>query len=83
MAAGPATEELPELELAADPYEAAAGAHCLVLCTEWPEYRDLDPTRLRDAMVYQVIVDGRNLFDGDAMRTAGITYYPVGRAPTA
>ena len=30
-------------------------------------------------MAYPVVVDGRNAFDSDAMRKAGITYYPTGR----
>ncbi len=76
-----AKAEVPELELASDPYEAAAGAHCLVLCTEWEEFRSLDLERLKELMAYPIVVDGRNLFDPAAMRRAGFTYYPMGRPP--
>jgi UDPglucose 6-dehydrogenase len=81
MALASAKQELPELEAAIDPYDAVLGAHCLVLCTEWPEFRELDLVKLKKFMAYPVIVDGRNLFDPDEMRVAGFTYYPTGRPP--
>jgi UDPglucose 6-dehydrogenase len=74
-----AKEELQELELGNDPYDAAAGAHCLVLATEWPEFRELDLRALRDVMVYPVVVDTRNALDPAAMIDAGFSYYPTGR----
>jgi UDPglucose 6-dehydrogenase len=78
--AGPnAKEELPALEVVEDAYEAAAGAHCLVLATEWPEFLALDIRALRDIMVYPVIVDGRNGFDPLVLLAAGFSYYPTGR----
>jgi UDPglucose 6-dehydrogenase len=83
QAAGNATQELQELEVASDPYEAATGAHCLVLATEWPEFLDLDLARLKRVMAYPVVIDGRNLFDVDEMRSAGFWYYPTGRSPVA
>lgn len=76
-----AMAELPALETAADPYTAATDAHCVVVCTEWEEFRDLDLERLRAIMAYPVLVDARNLFDRETMRAAGFTYYPTGRAP--
>jgi UDPglucose 6-dehydrogenase len=78
-----AKEELPALELADDAYEAAAGAHALVVGTEWPEFRELDLTVLRGTMAYPLVVDGRNLFDPDEMARAGFWYHPTGRPPTA
>jgi UDPglucose 6-dehydrogenase len=76
-----AKAELPELEISVDPYEAAAGADCVVLCTEWDEFRTLDLRRLKDSMAHPLIVDGRNLFDPETMRRYGFTYYPTGRPP--
>ncbi len=74
-----AKEECPHLQTAGDPYEAAAGADGLVVCTDWPEFRELDLTRLRDFMARPVVVDARNLFEPDEMHSAGFTYYPTGR----
>jgi UDPglucose 6-dehydrogenase len=74
-----AKAELPELEVTEDPYEAAAGAHCLVVCTEWREFQALDLAQLRGLMAYPFVVDGRNLFDLQAMAAASFTYVPTGR----
>jgi UDPglucose 6-dehydrogenase len=79
QAAVAARHEVPELQVAGDPYEAATDAHCLVVATEWAEFQELDLTRLRDLMAYPVIVDGRNAFDPAAAAAAGFTYYAMGR----
>jgi UDPglucose 6-dehydrogenase len=76
-----AKAEVAQLHISPDAYEAAAGAHCVVLCTEWDEFRVLDLERLKATMAYPVLVDGRNLFDPKEMRRAGITYYSTGRPP--
>ena len=78
-AAGPAKDELPELELAPDPYEAAVGAHAIVIATDWDEFRDVDLTRLRQLVTYPLVVDGRNVLDPAAVAAAGFWYYPTGR----
>jgi UDPglucose 6-dehydrogenase len=81
QAAAAAQQDLPELQVASDPYEAATDAHCLVVATEWPEFQALDLARLRDLMAYPIIVDGRNALDPAAVAAAGFTYYPTGRPP--
>jgi UDPglucose 6-dehydrogenase len=79
QAGGNAKAELPELQVAGDPYAALIGAHCAVVATEWDELRALDLSRVRDLMRYPVVVDGRNLFDPATMQAAGFTYLPTGR----
>ena len=71
---------LDELRVVGDPYEAVAGAHCVVLCTEWDEFASLDLNRIRDAMVYPILVDGRNMFQPEHMDSVGFTHYATGRA---
>ena len=78
-----AKSELPGLEVASDPYTAAAGSHCLVLCTEWAEFKTLDLDRLKQAMAYPLVVDGRNMFEPEEMERLGFSYYPTGRSPIA
>jgi UDPglucose 6-dehydrogenase len=80
-AAAEARRQVPALETVDDPYEAARDADCVVLATEWDEFRTLDLATLAGAMAHPVIVDGRNLFDPDEMRAAGFWYYPTGRSP--
>lgn len=83
MASGAAARELPQLTIAPDPYVAAEGAHCVVVCTEWPEYRDLDLDRLGSSMTTRVMVDARNAVDPESARNAGFTYAAVGRSAGA
>jgi UDPglucose 6-dehydrogenase len=53
-------EEFRAIRLAGDVYEAADRADAVVLTTEWPEFRGIDPADLRRAMRGDVVVDGRN-----------------------
>jgi UDPglucose 6-dehydrogenase len=80
-AASNAKNELTELELASDAYEAAAGAHAIVIATDWEEFRTLDLAKLREIMTYPLVIDGRNLLDSVEMAEAGFWYYPTGRPP--
>jgi UDPglucose 6-dehydrogenase len=61
------------------PEEAAACADALLLLTEWPEFAQLDLVRIRSLLRYPIVVDGRNLFNQEAMRRHGFTYVSVGR----
>ena len=79
MAADHARREMPELTLASDPYAAAEGASCVVICTEWPEFRDLDLSRLKSVMATPVLVDGRGVLRGDAVEAAGFIFRAPGR----
>lgn len=76
-----AKAEVPELDVAPDAYDAATSAHCVVVATEWDEFRTLDLGRLREVMIYPIVVDGRNLLEPEHMRQAGFAYYPTGRPP--
>ena len=76
-----AAKEVPALTIASTPYEAARGAHCIVICTEWDEFKALDLAKLKEVVDYPIIVDGRNVYDYDQVEAAGFTYYPTGRPP--
>ena len=76
-----AKEELPELELASDVFGAANDAHCVVLCTSWPQFRNIDLDLLKEVMAYPMVVDGRNMYDPAEMGARGFTYYPTGKPP--
>ncbi len=76
-----AKAEVPGLEVAADPYAALDGAHGAIVCTEWDELRGLDLGRMREAMAFPIVVDGRNVFGPESMAAAGFTYLPAGRPP--
>ena len=59
--------------------EALDGADALVICTEWNEFRRPTVDNFAEVMKQPVIFDGRNLYDLERARKAGITYVSVGR----
>jgi len=78
--AGPAAAaQVDGLEVCNDPYEAAERADCIVICTEWPEFTELDWVRIKGICTRPLILDGRNLFTSEAAQVAGFTYIPTGR----
>jgi UDPglucose 6-dehydrogenase len=70
---------MPGVELCDNPYDAAAGAHAVVLVTEWDVLRALDLRRLAATMAEPVLVDLRNIYPPDEVRAAGLAWHGVGR----
>ncbi|MFF8178528.1 UDP-glucose dehydrogenase family protein [Streptomyces chartreusis] len=80
----PATRhtELPaDINVVDDPHQAAKGASALVLCTEWPHYRDLDWPRIAADLHHPVVVDTRNHLDPAALSAAGLAWHGTGTSP--
>jgi len=59
--------------------EAVDGADAVVLVTEWPEFAELDLAEVASRMRGDVMIDGRNFLDPDAVLEAGLGYEAVGR----
>ncbi|MEW2497916.1 UDP-glucose/GDP-mannose dehydrogenase family protein [Streptomyces nodosus] len=74
-----AVRRSPELEYTDDLEQSVDGAHAVVLATEWPEYRGIDPTTLTDRTAEPLMVDCRTTLDADRWRTAGWTVHQIGR----
>jgi UDPglucose 6-dehydrogenase len=62
------------------PLDAVRGADAAVIVTEWPQLKELATDEVRAAMRHPLIIDGRNLLDPQAVRTAGFAYEGMGRA---
>jgi UDPglucose 6-dehydrogenase len=69
----------PDATFAATAEQALTGAHAVVVCTEWDEYRKLTPDLIADRLTYPVVVDARNIWDPQALTAAGLTVASVGR----
>jgi UDPglucose 6-dehydrogenase len=67
------------LEFADTALEAVTGADACILVTEWPEFAELDWAVVREAMAGELVVDGRNFADREAVLEAGLTYEGIGR----
>ncbi len=61
------------------PMEAIQGADALVIATEWQEFRNPDFQELAAGLSDKVVFDGRNLYEPRVMKSAGLTYYSIGR----
>jgi UDPglucose 6-dehydrogenase len=67
------------ISFADSPLEAVSGADAVVLVTEWAEFMQLDWKLIAEAMAGDLVIDGRNALDPDAVRAAGLVYEGIGR----
>ena len=64
---------------AANSYDALNKADCLLLLTEWNEFRRPDFDKIKELMSTPIIFDGRNQYDGERLIQRGFEYYCVGK----
>lgn len=69
----------PWIRVCESPIASCRGADVLTVLTEWPEYRGVAPSEVRDVLSVARVVDGRNVLDRDVWRSAGFDYRGVGR----
>jgi UDPglucose 6-dehydrogenase len=70
----------PNVEHATSAAQAAAGAHALLVLTEWDEFRKLDFEAIYKSMVKPAwIFDGRSLLDHAKLREIGFKVYSIGK----
>lgn len=70
-----------KIETLQNGYDALENADALVIFTDWQEFRNPDFGLIAAKLKKPVIFDGRNLYDPDIVKQAGIEYYSIGRAP--
>ena len=74
-----AAQQLPELILCSDSYEASADADAIVLATEWNQFRNLDLERIKRQLRTPIFIDLRNVYEPARMATLGFQYWSIGR----
>jgi UDPglucose 6-dehydrogenase len=67
------------IQYASSPLAALDGADCLIIVTEWKEFRSPDFGEIKRRLKSPVIVDGRNLYEPAFVRGLGIEYSGIGR----
>jgi UDPglucose 6-dehydrogenase len=60
-------------------YQAASSADCLIVATEWNEFKELDFVRLKKTLKRPLLIDARNIYDPKLLKQMGFTYIGVGR----
>lgn len=64
---------------ARDMYDAVLDADALILVTEWKEFRLPTWGVIKKAMRQPLVLDGRNIYDGDELEEMGFIYRCIGR----
>ena len=59
-------------------YEHMQSSNALILCTEWPEFQNLEIKKLH-SLKDKKIFDGRNVLNKEVIVKAGIQYFGLGR----
>jgi UDPglucose 6-dehydrogenase len=67
------------VHFASDAMDAIEGADAVVLVTEWDEFLTLDWAQVAERMAGELVLDGRNALDREAVAAAGLTYEGIGR----
>ena len=70
---------MPGVEFADSALGALDGADACILVTEWPEFAELDWVAVKERMAGDLLVDGRNFANREAVTDAGFTYEGIGR----
>ncbi|WP_417089697.1 UDP binding domain-containing protein, partial [Eubacterium maltosivorans] len=61
------------------PEEALEDASVTFIFTEWQEIKELSPETYAAKMKTPLVYDGRNIYDLQHMKEAGVEYYSIGR----
>jgi UDPglucose 6-dehydrogenase len=70
---------LKKARFCADSYSVCKGSDCLVVLTEWNEFKELDLRKVKKLLNQPVIIDGRNMYDPAKMKALGFRYFSIGR----
>lgn len=68
-----------QIEYAKDMYTALEGADCLLIATEWPEFKNPNFKLMAEKLKNKVIFDGRNMFPLELAEQNGFYYKSIGR----
>ena len=70
---------MPQVTMCDDPYAAIADADATAIVTEWDAFRALDLARVKELAKKPVLVDLRNIYNPEDVRSSGFTYKSIGR----
>ena len=59
--------------------DALEGANVCFIFTEWGEVKAVKPEDYKKLMRTPLVYDGRNIYDVEEMKEAGVEYHSIGR----
>lgn len=68
-----------EINYVKSPEEAIKDANICFIFTEWGEFQTIKPEKYKKLMKTPLVYDGRNIYDINKMKDAGVEYYSIGR----
>ncbi len=70
---------LPDITYCENEYDVAEGSDCLVIATEWNQFRNLDLLKIKKLLKSPILLDLRNLYEPKKVKELGFVYEGVGR----
>jgi UDPglucose 6-dehydrogenase len=74
-----AKDVLEGVKFCKDSYDVCKGADCLLIITEWDEFKELDFAKVKKLLKRPLIIDGRNIYEPSNLERLGFSYIGVGR----
>ncbi|MBR5029859.1 MAG: UDP-glucose 6-dehydrogenase, partial [Muribaculaceae bacterium] len=68
-----------DIYCALDIYDAVNKADAVMLVTEWRQFRVPSWEKVKGAMKTPLVIDGRNIYDGNELEDMGFTYFCIGK----
>jgi len=59
---------LGEVRFCQNPYDVCRGSDCLLIITEWDEFKELDFSKVKRLLKRPLIIDGRNIYEPKTMK---------------
>lgn len=70
---------LPDITYCENEYKVTEGSDCLVIATEWNQFRNLDLLKIKELLKCPILLDLRNLYEPEKVKKLGFIYEGVGR----
>lgn len=83
QAMGKARDMLEGVKFCKGSYEVCKNADCLLIVTEWDEFKELDFIKVKKMLKRPLIIDGRNIYEPENLKKLGFSYTGVGRKANA
>ncbi len=71
-------KSVPNILYAKNKYDALENCDCMVLVTEWKEFRSPDFLEIKERLKSPIIFDGRNQYNAKRLKDLGFTYVEIG-----
>ena len=69
----------PQVSYTDTSYDAVTWADALILLTERDEFRNVDTTKIKDLMNWNIVIDGRNIWKRNILEEKWFVYEGIGR----